>query len=365
MELTLGLLLGCNIALVCLTAINTKALIRPHFVPTATSVAVLMPARNEERGIEAATLSVLDSIGLENFTVIVCDDHSEDRTAEILGTIQDNRLQIVTPDQPTPKDWLGKPWACHILSENTTADILIFLDADVLLEPEAIASAIHVLETESLDFISPYPRQITVGLLGRLVQPLLQWSWLTLVPLAIAKRSPRSSLAVANGQFIACRRDAYLASGGHKAVASEVIEDVALLRAFLRAGLRGTVVDGTDLATCTMYRSNTELVNGYAKSLWNAFGGLGGSIIANFMLLALYVFPAFFIFSVHWKLALASLLTGALGRFFVARITKQHLFPDMFLHPFSISTFTFLNVISWYRHLRKLNTWKGRTLEVR
>ena len=364
--LRVGLLFvfGINLALLCLTLLNTRLLVRPRFKPTTRSVAVLIPARNEQDNIEAATRSALESVGLENFTVMVFDDHSQDRTREILHSIHDDRLQVLLPEQETPQGWLGKPWACHVLSTHATAEILVFLDADVVVEPEAIASAVAALESQGLDFVSPYPKQVAVGILGRLIQPLLQWSWLTFVPLGIAKRSQRPSLAVANGQFIACRREAYVNVGGHERVAHEVIEDVALLRAFLAAGYRGTVIDGTHLATCTMYQSNSDLVNGYAKSLWTAFGGIVGSVFVNLFLLTLFTVPAVLLFSSHWPIALATLLLNVAGRFVVARTPKQRHFPDVFLHPLSIALLAVLNVISWSRHLRKRNTWKGRPIEV-
>ena len=97
------------------------------------------------------------------------------------------------------------------------------------------------------------PSQEVGSLVERLVQPLLQWTWLTFLPLRLAETSPRPSLAAANGQLIAVRRTRVRGAGGHAAVRHEVIEDVALLRAVKRSGGRGTVVDGTAVATCRMY----------------------------------------------------------------------------------------------------------------
>ncbi len=81
------------------------------------------------------------------------------------------------------------------------------------------------------------------------MQPLLQWSWLTFVPLRLAESARRPSLAVGNGQFLVVRRAAYARAGGHAAVRGEVVDDVALARAVTAAGGRVAVVDGTDWAT--------------------------------------------------------------------------------------------------------------------
>ena len=338
-------------------------MIRPTYAPTTMSVAILLPARNESSTIKDAIRCALQSEGIPNLTVIALDDHSDDDTLTLMKSITDSRLTILENTSEVPAGWLGKNWACHTLSQQAKSDVLVFIDADVMLEPQAVASAVHTLSTHHLDLVSPYPRQNAVGWLGRLVQPLLQWSWLTFVPLGIASQSSRPSLAVANGQFIVCRRSAYEQSGGHAIVANQVIEDVALLRAFLRNGFHGTVIDGTTLATCTMYQSNADLIDGYAKSLWSAFGGALGSIMINLVFLMTFTFPLASLFTEHWALGLATLITMMAGRTAVALVTRQKLVPDVALHPLAIAAFCFLNVTSWFRHLNKTNSWKGRQVD--
>ena len=58
--------------------------------------------------------------------------------------------------------------------------MLVFVDADVVLAPHAVAASVALLRWAGLDLVSPYPRQLAVTPAERLVQPLLQWSWLTL-----------------------------------------------------------------------------------------------------------------------------------------------------------------------------------------
>ena len=115
------------------------------------------------------------------------------------------------------------------------------------------------------------------ALAERLVQPLVPWLWATTLPLRLAERSPRPSLAAANGQFLVLTR-ARRTSGpaGHAAVRGEVLEDIALLRAVKRSGGRGGPIDGSRLAACRMYDGWPALRDGYAKSLWAAVGGSPG-----------------------------------------------------------------------------------------
>jgi hypothetical protein len=219
-----------------------------------------------------------------------------------------------------------------------------------------------MLQRSNLAFISPYPKQETTTLLTRLVQPLLQWSWLSTVPLKLAQKTTRKSLAVANGQFIVCRRADYLKAGGHESVRDQVLDDLMLLRSFYEHGLTGTVADGTKLASCRMYANDRELVAGYTKSLWKAFNGATGSLLTNLFLLTVYTVPLFGLLTVDWPIALIALIGASYGRFIVAVRTGQRKFPEVFTHSVAIAVFAGLNALSWVRHARGTNSWKGRAL---
>ena len=326
------------------------------------SVEILIPARNEESTIYACVSSALAQTGLANFKVTVLDDGSTDSTLEVLNGISDARLKVLPSTDEPPQGWLGKTWACARLAEQSVANYLVFIDADVELKPQAVARSIELLKIDQLSFISPYPRQQVKSPLTRLVQPLLQWSWLSTVPLTVAARTTRNSLSVANGQFIVCSRDAYLEAGGHTKVANEVLDDIMLLRAFYEVGQKGTVADGTNLATCLMYETDRELISGYSKSLWRAFNGPIGSLVTNAFLFAIYVLPVLQLGTENIYLSALAILGATYGRWIVAIRTKQKLTPDVFLHSLSILAFNLLNGYSWMRHLIGRNEWKGRSV---
>ena len=345
------------------TVINHFVLIRSRATQVTAKVAILIPARDEEDSITAAVKSALGQELLDQFEVVVLNDASTDGTAEKLSAFTHPKLRVINGEPELPQGWLGKNWACHRLSESVDADFLVFIDSDVTLEPAAVASAINSLTSNHLHLVSPYPRQLAPTLLARIVQPLLQWSWLTTVPLRSTRKSLRPSLAVANGQFLVCRTDSYLASGGHQGIKSEVLDDIELLRAFYRNGFTGSVIDGSEIATCQMYESNPALVSGYSKSLWNAFGGPIGSLFVNTFFLFVYVFPLVGFFVDAVVLAALGLALGTIGRLVAAQTSNGRKLPDSFLHPISIVTFSALNLISWWRHLMGTNTWKSRDLK--
>jgi len=110
----------------------------------------------------------------------------------------------------------------------------VTVDADVRLAPDALSAMDSVLQRTGSDFLSPYPSQSAVTMSERLVQPLLQWTWMTTVPLRLAMRSSRPSLAVANGQFLIVKKSALIAVGGFAAIQSSVLDDIDLVRALIR-----------------------------------------------------------------------------------------------------------------------------------
>lgn len=345
------------------TVINHFVLIRSKANRVNARVAILIPARNEEDSITAAVKSALGQELLDQFEVVVLNDASTDATAEKLSALTHPKLRVINGEPELPKGWLGKNWACHRLSESVEADFLVFIDSDVTLQSSAVASAISSLTSNQLHLVSPYPRQLAPTLLARIVQPLLQWSWLTTVPIRATRTSLRSSLAVANGQFLVCRADSYVASGGHQEIKSEVLDDIELLRAFYRNGFTGCVIDGSEIATCQMYESNQALISGYSKSLWKAFGGPIGSLFVNVFFLFVYVFPLVGFFIDEAVLSSLGLILGTVGRLVSAQTSNGRMLPDSLLHPISIVTFSALNLISWWRHLMGTNTWKSRDLK--
>jgi hypothetical protein len=355
-------------------ALNTRLLRRPPTGPTRPRVglvSVLVPARDEAARIEACVRALLAQRGVD-LELLVLDDNSTDGTAERVRAVagDDPRVRILD-GRPLPPGWLGKPHACAQLAEAARGDVLVFVDADVEVAPWGIAATVALLDgpdAPALDLVCPYPRQRAETVAERLVQPLLQWSWLSFLPLRLAERSPRPSLCAANGQLLACRASAYGKAGGHEAVRNQVIEDVELGRAFKRAGLRVAIADGTDVATCRMYDGWAPLRDGYTKSLWAAFGSPGGAAIAAGLLAWLYIAPPMMGAiglargdRATAVIGLAGYAAGAAGRAVCARRTASPPL-DALAHPASIAALGWLIARSLRHSATGRLHWRGRTL---
>ena len=359
-----SLLAGVGTLLQLANVADRAALRRPPEdpPPVTTPVSLLVPARDEARRIAPTVRSLLAQRGLADVEILVLDDGSTDGTADVVtrAAAGDPRLRVLTGTAP-PSGWLGKPHACAHLAAAARGEVLVFVDADVVLAPQAVVAAVAVLRgPEPLALLCPWPRQVVTGPLARLVQPLLAWSWLTTVPLRVAERSGRPSMALANGQFLVLEAAALARAGGWGAARDAVLDDLALARALRRAGARTGVADGSRLATCRMYDSGRELRAGYRKSLWAAFGSPTGAVAVGAALALVYVLPP--------AAALAGSRTGAAG--YAAAVTGRLVAArfggsrggDAVAHPLSIVVVLGLLASSWAGRARGTLRWKGRAV---
>ena len=321
------------------------------------SVSVLIPVRNEAENIADLVLSLQAQKHLAQLEIIFINDSSTDETLNKLQDAINGGAQIKVINAPSlPSGWMGKPWALQQGYLQAKGEIVVTLDADVRLTPTAISQAITMLGERS--FISPYPKQIAKTFAERLIQPLLQWSWMSTVPLRIAEKSSRTSLAVANGQFFVVRKSALSKINGFTAIASEVLDDIELARALIKSGARGGVADGSALAQTRMYMNFAEVRAGYGKSLWKAFGSKSGSAGAIIFLFATGIAPIFSWFGGNPLGFLAYgfiVITRALSAY---RSRGRAL--DSLLHPISCAILIYLIIYSW--RARGVVAWKGRTL---
>jgi hypothetical protein len=352
------------VALAVQSALNARLLRRPPApdprVLDGERISVLLPLRDEAARVLPCleSLTAQSQLGAAQVEFVVLDDDSGDDTATIVEKVAagEPRMRLIRGTGEPPPGYLGKPWACSRLAAaaDSAATVLVFLDGDVVLAPDALARTVSLLRGARLGFVSPYPREVAQTPGERLVQPLLQWSWLTLVPLRWAERSRRPSLAIANGQLLAVDAIRYAQAGGHSSpsVRGAVLEDLALARALRAVGAHGGMADGTDLADCRMYESWAELRDGYTKSLWAAAGGrLAGSIAQLGFLGWLYLRPDPICYA-----------AGVASRLVAARRTGARAFPDALAHPLSIAALAALTASSWRGRLTGQLRWKGRTV---
>ena len=333
--------------------------------PKLPPVSVLIPARNEEFGIAACLESVLASRHVE-FEVIVLDDHSTDRTAEIVREIaaKDSRLRLESAP-PLPEGWCGKQAACFALSKLAQHDVLTFLDADVRLEPNALARMSLFLQQSGSALVSGFPRQETLTFLEKLLIPLIHWVLLCWLPLWGMRHFRSSAFGAGCGQWFMTTRAAYEKVGGHAAVKSSLHDGLTLPRAYRKAGFLTDICDATNLATCRMYRSGSAVWNGLSKNAREGMAATGQIGFWTVVLLCGQVLPWLLLVTIWdevnvlWLAVLAIAATAATRTGMTTRFRQS--FWSEALHPVAI---LLLIAIQWYAIFRAVIGrpvgWKGR-----
>ena len=253
-------------------------------------VSVLIPARNEAPRLPAALRAIAKSRHPIH-EIVVYDDGSTDGTDEILVDLAREipHLRVLRGGE-LPAGWVGKPHACQRLSEAATGDILVFLDADVILDEGGIERLASV-HASGARLVTAVPRQIAGSPLEQLVMPFLLLSYLSWLPLELVGRVRDERVAAANGQVLSVERDALAALGGFAAVRAEIVDDVALVRCAKRAGVGVAFVDGTRIAACRMYRDARSLWQGFSKNIHEGVGSAPALLFVVALYFATFVLP--------------------------------------------------------------------------
>ncbi len=284
-------------------------------------VAVVVPARDEERSIGALLASLAEQVP-SPAEVVVVDDGSTDATAAIASA---HGARVVAAGD-LPEGWAGKPWACHIGVQATTAPTLVFLDADVTLAPGALAEVVAEHRNRG-GLVSVLPQH-------RPGPGYEQWSapfnLVSVMGSGAAAPTGAGRADAAFGPCLVTSRVELAEVGGLASVAADVVEDIALARRFHEAGLPVSARAGGDLVGFRMYPAGPrQLIEGWTKNMaagstavpwWRSAlvalwvtAGLGGPLVAvrrrdrTGVLVAL---AAWLAFAVQFRL-----LAERLGRF--------------------------------------------------
>jgi dolichol-phosphate mannosyltransferase len=229
--------------------------------PVVGRVSVVVPARDEEHRIGPALRALAADPQVDE--VIVVDDESGDRTAEVAAAAG----ATVVPGRALPPGWVGKPWALQQGLEVATGDWLVTLDADVEPRPGFIGALVGAAEAEGFDLLTAGGRFVCDTAGERLLHPSMLT---TLVYRFGPPGTPppvRPERVVANGQCALVRRAPLAAQGGFTLVAGRLTDDVALARHLARVGWRVGFADGTALFDVRMHRSGLDVWRSWGRSL--------------------------------------------------------------------------------------------------
>ncbi len=287
------------------------------------TISAIIPARNEEATIAACIESLAQQPEITE--ILVVNDQSTDATGEIVQALQSTypqlRLLLTTT---LPPGWVGKNHAVHQGAREAKGDWLLFTDADVVHGPASARKALQVAQALAYatgssaaisHLVSYSPEQLTES-----------WYEKSLIPVVYCRlankfsfdevNDPANPAAAANGQFLLISREAYDATGGHAAIAAELLEDVALAKKVKQAGYRIWFGSGKGIVSVRMYRTFAGMWEGWKKNLYRLMGSDPAALVSEISAAIVpIIVPAFFVaaiwaFTEDWRAGLFAAIVG-------------------------------------------------------
>jgi glycosyltransferase involved in cell wall biosynthesis len=319
-------------------------------------ISVIVPARNEEASLADCLESLVTQSGV-SFEIIVVDDHSTDRTREIAESVSSRYGNVrVIEAGPLPEGWTGKNNAVAAGTRAARGEWLLFTDADTVHLPGSLARALAEAQENNADMLSYSPEQIAVSFWERAILPVVFAELARQYPPAKVS-DPSSPIAAANGQYILIRRETYDAVGGHVAIASEILEDVALAGAVKSSGCKIRFRYAADAVRTRMYRNFAQLREGWTKNLALLFPNPGWLAAAMSLVWAISC-SAFFV-NRWWGSPIY--IGGLLYLFFRIKRSNFPISLTIWATFFGPPTFSYLLLRSKRAHGKGSVPWKGRT----
>ncbi len=339
-------------------------------------LSVIIPARNEERSLPACLLSLLGqsepgfALG-EQWELIVVDDASTDRTGELAAAAMRDYQGVLLLNAPELDlsdrgGFTGKCNACWTGAQVARGRWLLFTDADTLHETNDVSRSLREADRHHAVLLSYSPRQIVTGFWQHAVMPLV-FSELASVYRTEQVNDPARPLAAANGQFLLVEREAYFAAGGHRAIGSEVLEDVALARNIKRAGGAIRFRYAPEALSTRMYRTTAEMIEGWTKNLALLFPK--PIALALWRILDLLLFFGLPLLAlglwwlVTWQREVILLLWARTLWRFYSRVARSNFPPaDVAISILGVPLFVYMLFRSVVQHrIKKSVQWKGRS----
>lgn len=327
-------------------------------------ISIIIPARNEEENIAL----LLEDLMRQKSTIheIICvDDCSTDETYKIASSFDVKTIAI----DEKPADWEGKAWACQVGGDAARGDILLFLDADVRLRENAIASLIHSYhENKCVISVQPYHKT------EKYYEELSFFFNLIQIGGNGTSVGFMKENAGLYGPVILIDRETYNAIGGHLPAKNSIVDDLALTKALKKKGYPFKLFMGGENISLRMYGDGLKsLMEGWAK---NYATGASRTPIFIFILVFLWISSSmssalFLIKStiyfdpIYFSIALFSYFCWVLELFRISYRIGSFKKTTILLFPVYLAFFLLVFFVSLFKKIFRLNvTWKGRKIKL-
>lgn len=323
-------------------------------------VSILIPARNEENTI-GGLLDDLNGFGYKNLEILVYDDHSEDRTSDIVRLHKAKNQDVgLIKGKELPFGWLGKNHACDCLAREAKGKYLLFLDADVRVKDGLLEKSIFYLMKYRLKLLSIFPKQEMLTTGEKISVPVMNWILVSLLPLFLIRISGNASFSAANGQFMLFDANEYKRIQPHSLYRKHRVEDIAIIRHYKETGLKTATLLGDEFIRCRMYTGLKDALNGFSKNVFQFFGNRMWITILFSLATTFTPFLAFFFCGIQEGILIVLLIL--LLRILVSFASRQPILANVLLAVPQHIVFLLIVIKAIANHFNKRLIWKGRNV---
>ncbi|WP_430972411.1 glycosyltransferase [Sunxiuqinia rutila] len=353
--------------LVLRTLVALVNVVSKPYLPAAGSehndkVSLLVPARNEEHNLPNL-LRAISQLNYPDLEVWVCNDHSTDKTGQILQEWQQHAdwLHYFDGDD-LPPSWTGKNFACHQLAQKARGHYWLFVDADVTLAPDALHKAVDFFKANKLSLLSLFPQQLMQTTSEKRTVPVMNWILVTLLPLKLVLKSGNPLFAAGNGQFMLFDAQNYQRNNWHERVKNRHVEDIQLVRLMKKQQERVAVLLGNGDVFCRMYQDYAGALQGFVKNVHEFF--FGSRLLMLFFGIVLMGSPLLLYFAWGWNGLLVYATLLVLNRLLVSRASHQQCWANLLFHPLQMVFLAHLMIENIRLRITKKAKWKGRKITI-
>lgn len=248
----------------------TSLLQKEGYLSDLPQVTVLIPARNEERCIEKCITSVIEQ-DYPKIEIVLIDDQSTDCTYDVMSRFVSNERGInvtVLKSGERKPDWTGKINAMYTGYSKIRGEIVLQIDADVILSKDALQKSVRYFIQEKLDLLSLLSTQILVTAGEKIFQTIIPILALSFCRISHVNNADSPKMFM-NGQFILYRKSELDKLGGYASISGEVTDDIAIGNLFQANGRKVQLLYGQEYLKTRMYDSIPAIWRGWSKFLYN------------------------------------------------------------------------------------------------
>jgi len=330
------------------------------------SVSIVVPARNEEKGIRESVTSFCEQ-DYADFEVVVVDDRSADATPRIIEELSERypRLRVIAGAEP-PEGWLGKPHALEQGRKAGTGEWYLFVDADVVYAPDLLRRAVAYVKREKADMLFLAPDFTTGDPLELALISSLYVMGSAVIPLFLAVRSRTKLIAAGGGVFNLVRREMVEASGAFESLKGAVIDDLELGYRVKWAGGRQAGALAGRLIRIRMYEGGLATIRGFTKNTYPGLIRVPWALALPFVLgsiVSLLPYYGFFEALARGSWSLPATISLTLMHAVMAGIawTFRQPWYLTFLNPLREVGWWWVLFRSWLVYRRRGLVWRGRS----